>query len=150
MKETTNPDIRWQQRFANYKKALSQLRRFLEKDELNEMEIQGLIHAFEYTFELGWNCLKDYLQYQGVQPMVGARDALREAFASNVIDDGEGWIAMLVDRNQSSHSYNEETADAITANIRNSHIQLLWALKETLETFEETSRRPERKWCLSA
>lgn len=139
MKETTSPDIRWQQRFVNYKKALSQLRRFLEKDELNEMEVQGLIQAFEYTFELGWNCLKDYLQYQGVQPMVGARDAIREAFARDLIEDGEGWIAMLVDRNQSSHTYNEETADAITTNIRDSHIQLLWALKETLETFEETS-----------
>ena len=139
MKETTSPDIRWQQRFANYKKALSQLRRFLEKGELNEMEVQGLIQAFEYTFELGWNCLKDYLQYQGVQPRVGARDAIREAFARDLIEDGEGWIAMLVDRNQSNHTYNEETADAITTNIRNGHIQLFCALEKTLETFEETS-----------
>ena len=129
-------DIRWRQRFADYKKALSQLQRFMEKRDLNEMEKQGLIQAFEYTFELGWNTIKDYLQYQGVQNMIGARDAIREAFARGLVADGQGWMDMLIDRNQTSHSYNEETAEAIVMGIQNKHVSLLQALKDELEKCE--------------
>jgi nucleotidyltransferase substrate binding protein (TIGR01987 family) len=75
-----NKDIRWQQRFSNYLKALTQLNRYKEKDELNDMERQGLIKAFEFTFELAWNTLKDYLEHQGIQNLVGSRDAIRQAF----------------------------------------------------------------------
>jgi hypothetical protein len=57
-------DIRWEQRFSNFRKALSQLTRFIEKGDLSELEQQGLIKAFEYTFELAWNTMKDYLEYQ--------------------------------------------------------------------------------------
>ena len=57
-------DIRWQQRFANYKKALAQLKKFIDKGELSDLEKQGLVKAFEYTYELSWNTLKDYLFYQ--------------------------------------------------------------------------------------
>lgn len=60
-------DIRWQQRFASYQKALLQLTVFVEKDPLNELEKQGFIKAFEYTYELAWNLLRDYLRYQGNQ-----------------------------------------------------------------------------------
>ena len=60
-----NPDIRWQQRFSNYKKALAQLSQFIVKGNLSRLEEQGLIKAFEYTFELAWNVIKDYYEYQG-------------------------------------------------------------------------------------
>jgi len=129
-------DIRWRQRFANYKKAFAQLHRFIEKGELNEFEKQGLIQAFEYTFELGWNCLKDYLLYQGVQDIIGARDAIREAFSLGLIQDGQGWMNMLTDRNQTSHTYNEETAEAITTGIQEHHVALLKKLLERLEALE--------------
>jgi len=131
-----SPDIRWRQRFANYKKALSQLQRFIDKRDLNEIEKQGLIHGFENTFELGWNTIKDYLQYQGVQNMIGARNAIREAFARGLVADGQGWMDMLIDRNQTSHTYNEETAEAIVMGIQNKHVSLLQALKEELEKSE--------------
>jgi hypothetical protein len=86
-------DIRWQQRFSNYCKALERLEDFLEPPALNEREQQGLIKAFEYTYELAWN-------------------TLREAFRLGLIEQGEAWMLMLQDRNLTSHTYNRATADA--------------------------------------
>ena len=73
-------DIRWQQRFSNFQLALSQLETFFEPPELNEREQQGLIKAFEYTFELAWNSLRDLLRSRGNENLLGSRDTLREAF----------------------------------------------------------------------
>ena len=70
-------DIRWQQRFSNYQKALAQLERFIEPPALNEREQQGLIKAFEYSFELAWNTLRDLLRSQGNAMLLGSRDTLR-------------------------------------------------------------------------
>lgn len=76
-------DTRWEQRFANYQKALHQLRMAVKlsvERGLSDLEVQGMIQAFEYTQELAWNVMKDYLEYQGVFSIVGSRDAIREAF----------------------------------------------------------------------
>jgi nucleotidyltransferase substrate binding protein (TIGR01987 family) len=81
-----NKDIRWTQRFRNFNKAFSQLKKFIDKQELNELEKQGLIKAFEYTYELGWNTLKDYFEYQGNRNINGSRDAINEAFKLNLIN----------------------------------------------------------------
>lgn len=82
-------DIRWKQRFANYQKALAQLSKFVEKNNLNELEEQGVIKAFEYTYELAWNVMKDYYEYQGEKDIQGSRDAIRLAFKRGLIADGE-------------------------------------------------------------
>ncbi len=82
-------DIRWKQRFSNYKKALAQLSKFITKGELNELEEQGLIQSFEYTHELAWNLLRDYLFYQGNQNIHGSRDATRIAFSVGLIEDAD-------------------------------------------------------------
>jgi len=104
-------DVRWKQRFNNYSKALSQLEKFIVKGkELNELEEQGMIQAFEYTFELAWNLLKDYYEYQGVTNLQGSRDAFRLAFNRGLITDGEAWMKMIESRSKTSHTYNEETA----------------------------------------
>src|ERR1039457_1257422 len=118
-------DIRWQQRFKNYKKALGQLSLFVEKGKsLNKLEEQGLIKAFEYTYELAWNTLKDFLEYQsggrsGYNSinMYGSRDAITEAFKAGLIADGEAWMNMLKDRNRTVHTYNEPVADEIANSI---------------------------------
>ena len=55
-------DIRWQQRFNHFKKAMSQLTKFMQKTELNELEEQGLIQVFEYTHDLAWKTQKDFLE----------------------------------------------------------------------------------------
>jgi len=82
-------DMRWQQRFSNYKRALAQLEFFVEPPARNEREQQGLIKAFEYTFELAWNTLRDLLRSQVNTTLLGSRDTLREAFRLGLIDAGE-------------------------------------------------------------
>ena len=128
-----NKDIRWQQRFANYKKALSQLTKFIDKGELNELEEMGLIQAFEYTHELAWNLLKDYLQDQGTQNITGSKDAVRNAFKVGLIEDGETWMEMIQDRNRTSHTYNESTAKAIATNITSRYFALFVEFCDRME-----------------
>ncbi len=109
-------DIRWIQRFNNFRKAAKQLDEavFLGRSrELSKLEKQGVIQAFEYTYELAWNVLRDFLRWQGNPDITGSRDTIREAFSAGLIDDGESWMRMLVDRNRTSHTYNEETAEQI-------------------------------------
>ena len=72
-------DIRWVQRFRNFNKAFGQLKKFIDKKNLNELEEQGLIKSFEYTYELGWNTLKDYLECQGYNEINGSRDAIKRS-----------------------------------------------------------------------
>ena len=114
-------DIRWQQRFVNYTRALEQLERFFEPPALNEREQQGLIKAFEYTFELAWNTLRDLLRSQGNESLLGSRDTLREAFRLELIQDGESWMLMIQDRNFTSHTHNRTTAEVIAGDIRDSY-----------------------------
>ena len=129
-------DIRWQQRFSNYQKALQQLGRAIELSRqrpLSELEEQGLIQSFEYTYELAWNVLRDFLTFQGSQNIHGSRDTIREAFSSDLIEDGEGWMDMLKDRNRTSHTYNQETANEIIRNIVHRYYDLFVALLQKLE-----------------
>ena len=111
------PDIRWQQRFANFCLALDQLETFFEPPALNERERQGLIKAFEYCFELGWTTLRDLLLTEGNAGLIGSRDTLRLAFRMGLIDDGEGWLAMVQDRNLTSHTYNRSTAEQVSEQV---------------------------------
>jgi nucleotidyltransferase substrate binding protein (TIGR01987 family) len=132
-------DIRWLQRFANYRKALGQLEKFILKGELSELEEQGLIKAFEYTYELAWNTMKDYLDYQGILDVAGSRDTIREAFKINLIGDGEEWMNMLISRNLTSHSYNEKTADEIASAVINTYFALFKALEVKLKSLRPGS-----------
>lgn len=97
-------DIRWQQRFHHFKKALSQLTKFVQKGKLNELEEQGLIQAFEYTHELAWKVQRDFLAAQGVTEMFGSKNVAREAFKTGLIEDGEVWLQMIESRNLTSHT----------------------------------------------
>ena len=112
-----NQDIRWKQRFKNYQRALSQLAKFVQKENLNELEEQGLIQAFEYTHELAWKTLSDFLKDRGSSEIFGSKDATREAFNLGLISDGEIWMDMIRSRNLTSHTYNEEIAKEIVYNI---------------------------------
>lgn len=115
-----DPDIRWQQRLQSFGKAFARLAdgaRLAAERELSPLEKQGLIQAFEFTHELAWNVLKDYLESEGVQGVVGSKGATREAFKNGLIADGETWMDMIKSRNQTSHTYNEETANEITEAI---------------------------------
>ena len=106
---------------------------FLEPPSLNEREQQGLIKAFEYTFELGWNTLRDLLRSQGDTSLLGSRDTLREAFRLGLIENGEAWMLMIQDRNLTNHTYNRSTAEAIAAQIVDSYVPCFQQLRGRLE-----------------
>jgi nucleotidyltransferase substrate binding protein (TIGR01987 family) len=113
-------DVRWKQRFNNYLKALRTLTEAVElaeKRQLSNLEEQGMIQGFEFTHELAWNVLKDYLEETGVSGIIGSKGATREAFRNGLIDDGEAWMEMIKARNLSSHTYNPETAEEIVESI---------------------------------
>lgn len=110
-------DIRWIQRLDNYSKALRQLTRFIERGKLNELEQQGLIQSFEYTYELAWNTIKDFFETQGESGILGSRDAFRLAFKRGLIENGEIWMEMIKSRIQTSHTYNEDVAEDIAMRI---------------------------------
>ena len=136
---STNQDIRWLQRFANYEKALNQLQKFVDKGELSELEEQGLVKSFEYTYELAWNTIKDFLEYQGETEIFGSRDTIRKAFSIGLIEDGEGWMDMLASRNKTSHTYNEETAAEICRAILSQYHPLFIKLQHRLANLRTES-----------
>ena len=116
----TAKDIRWIQRFNNFEKAFAQLKgavELSEERELSKLEEQGLVQAFEFTHELAWNVLKDFLEAHGLKDMYGSRDATRQAFKAELIQNGEAWMKMIDSRNQTSHTYDETIAAKIVADI---------------------------------
>ena len=112
-------DVCWQQRFSNDQKALVQLETFAQPPALNEREQQGLIKAFETTYELAWNTLRDLLRSQGNAGLLGSRDTLREAFRLGLIE--------------ASHTYNRATADAIGQQVLNRYLPCFQQLRARLE-----------------
>jgi len=127
-----NSEVRWRQRFSNYKKAFEQLTKFIEKGNLNEFEKQGIIQCFEYTYELAWNTLKDFLEDQGYS-LIGPRAAITKAFEVGLIEDGHLWLKMLTNRNLSSHTYDEELTNEIVGFIYNSAYNLFSEIKNRLD-----------------
>jgi nucleotidyltransferase substrate binding protein (TIGR01987 family) len=116
----TSQDIRWVQRFSNYKKAmltLSEAADLAGTRALSNLEQQGLIQGFEFTHELAWNVLKDYLEEQGFVGIIGSKNATREAFKNALIADGEVWMDMIKARNLTSHTYNTGIAQKIATDI---------------------------------
>ncbi|WP_341879629.1 nucleotidyltransferase substrate binding protein [Synechococcus sp. UW140] len=107
-------DIRWIQRFDNFKRAfarLSEASELADQRDLSDLERQGLIQAFEFTHELAWNTFKDFLSARGSsQKLYGSKDATRAAFAAELIENGEAWMEMIKHRNESSHTYNNDVA----------------------------------------
>lgn len=119
-------NIRWVQRFNNYQKALKQLKEavdLMETRELSNLEKQGTIQAFEYTHELAWKTLKDFLKSRGNTEIYGSRDASREAFQLGLIEDGELWMQMIQSRNLTSHIYDESTAEEMIQLISKKYYQ---------------------------
>ncbi len=132
----TEPLPRWRLRLDNYRRALARLDEAVQlarQRPLSDLERQGLIQAFEFSFELAWNLLKDYLDYQGASLITGSRDAIREAFARGLIDAGEVWLGMLQDRNRTVHTYNEPVAAAIAERILQHYHPLFQQLSASME-----------------
>lgn len=136
---TENKDIRWMQRFDNYRKALRLLGQAVKivSQRVNEDEVvedllkEGLIQRFEYTHELAWKVMKDYAEYQGYTDIRGSRDAFRKAFEMEIITD-KRWMESIADRNLTSHNYDDETAEAIYEAVVNVYYPLFVQLESTM------------------
>lgn len=140
----SNQDIRWLRRFQNYQKALAQLTQAVDLSRqraLSKLEQQGLIHGFEYTHELAWNTLKDFLEARGAAAIFSSRDTTRAAFTAGLIDQGEVWMQMIQSRNQSTHTYNEEMMTQIVTAV----IQTYMAEFTKLQSKFEQLRSAESK-----
>jgi nucleotidyltransferase substrate binding protein (TIGR01987 family) len=132
--------IRWLQRFTHFVKALSQLKEAVELAQqrpLSRLEDQGMIQAFEFTHELAWNTLKDFLENRGVQDLYGSKDATRAAFKAGLIENGEAWMDMIQSRNLTSHTYEEATATQIASAIRNTYFAEFDTLRLKLEELKK-------------
>lgn len=127
---TDNQDIRWLQRFDNYKKAFSLLREVIEQNEdltqLSDLEKEGLIKRFEFTLELAWKTLKDKMQADGlVFDTISPKPVLKLAYQSQYIDNIDTWLKMVGDRNLMSHTYNSVTFDKVLLAIQQDYYQEL-------------------------
>lgn len=113
-------DVRWQQRLGSYLRAFRKLDEavvLVRERQLSDLERLGLVQAFEFTHELAWNLLKDYLTDQGIAGLIGSRDATRAAFRNALVTDGEAWMDMIQARNLTSHTYNEDVVQGVAADI---------------------------------
>lgn len=142
-------DIRWHQRFSNFTKALNKLTEAVEyietglkdnnfddknsNDVITDIIKEGLIQRFEYTHELAWNVMKDFLLEVGEIKTMGSKDATREAFKADLISDGDVWMEMIISRNNTSHTYNEEIAHEIYSKIIYNYYPEFLAFKAIME-----------------
>lgn len=128
-------DIRWKQRFHNLEKAFLFLEKATQQKSWNELEAAGMVQSFEFTFELTWKTLKDYLTDQAFL-VQSPRETIKQAFQSNYLKDGHVWMEMLEQRNLLTHTYNEEQAKAATKLICDTYFpalrQVYQFLKEQL------------------
>ena len=128
----SNKDIRWIQRFQNFDRAFLLLRSALEErglEQMSELEKEGLIQRFEYSYELAWKTMKDYLEEQGtiINP-VTPRNVIKEAFSAQIIADGQVWVDMMLHRNLLAHTYDfskvKEVLDAVVERYLDAQEQL--------------------------
>ena len=148
---TSEKDIRWKQRFSNFNKAFKKLseaivyvKKDLDEQEndinndnteeiLDEILKEGLIQRFEYTHELAWNVMKDFLSDIGEIKIYGSKDATKEAFKAELIENGDVWMEMIKSRNKTSHTYNQETADEIYIKILNEYHSAFLTFQQVME-----------------
>ncbi|SDB56995.1 nucleotidyltransferase substrate binding protein, HI0074 family [Desulfonatronum thiosulfatophilum] len=137
-------DVRWVQRLAHFRKALIQLGEGVElarQRPLSRLEEQGLIQAFEFTHELAWNTLKDFLESRGTVRIYGSKDATREAFKRGLIENGEIWMKMIKSRNLSSHTYSESLAKKIAAEITAEYYPEFLLMQQSLDHVHRDDRQ---------
>jgi len=130
-------DIRWKQRFQNYLKALGQLLSALDQyDETAEALIkEGILQRFEFTHELAWKVMKDYLEYEGHQGLTGSRSASRLAFSLGLVDDGQVWMDMIESRNRTVHTYDERILEQEFAKVQNNYAPALKKFAQKMREF---------------
>lgn len=124
---------RFEERKQDYSNAVDRLKEGLQEEE-SMLAIDGILHRFEFTFELAWKTLKDYLEYMGLTEKTGSpREVIQSGFKQGIIEDGEMWIKMMLARNSLAHLYDEEESRKIYKNIKEEYIVLLQNIREKFE-----------------
>lgn len=126
-----NADIRWKQRFQNFEKAYLFLKQATERSSLDDLQAAGLIQSFEFTFELAWKTLKDYLESMGTTCRF-PREVIKQAFQTELLQDGTLWLEMLEKRNELTHTYDEAHVKKSVDLIRNQYFPALKQVYEAL------------------
>lgn len=122
-----------EERYGNYKNALERLKEAM-LEEPTAIIIDGTIQRYEFTFELAWKIMKDYLEYNGfVDGLSSPRNIIQLAFQNKIIKNGDIWIQMMLDRNLLSHLYDEEKSREIYNNIKNKYLEQFELLKRYLQ-----------------
>lgn len=120
----------------NFFNALCRLKEGVSENINKDIVIDGILHRYEFTFELAWKCMKDCLEYQGiVENIESPREIIKLSFKHGIIEDGEKWIKMMLDRNTLSHLYDEETSRNVYLNIKNEYIREFELLQEKLKFY---------------
>ena len=125
-------DIRWKQRFENFNNVYILLEKYSKEQNLSELEQAGIIQFFEVTFELAWKVLKDYLEKDGFI-VKSPREAIKQAFQNDLINDGHIWIEALANRNLTNHTYDSELANKIVQEIVNRYFPEIKIMHDKLE-----------------
>lgn len=116
-----------------FRKAYLKLQEFIKNDDKTEISQAGIIHAFEYTFELWWKAVQRYVEYNGTVDQYGPSATIKNAFQYGLLEDGQIWMDMLRDRNLTAHTYKEDIAKEIYERIITTHIK---ALEQFAEDFD--------------
>lgn len=120
---------RFKERFEDYVKALNKLKEAMLESP-TDIIIDGTLQRYEFTFELAWKTMKDYLEYNGYSDNIASpRAIIQLAYQAKVIKNGNTWINMMLDRNVLSHLYDEEKSREIYDNIKKSYIDEFEKLK---------------------
>lgn len=128
---------RWRYRFDNFSKAYQLLREASCSDngDLTLLEQEGLVQRFEYTWELAWKTLKDYLESQGIiLEVITPAHIIRAALEANLIDSGDLWMEALDTRNKMSHTYDQGRFYDAVDKIKNRYLELFTRLFNRLQT----------------
>ena len=131
--------ISWRWQLNNYTLALQRLGDAVElagMRPLSLLEQLGVIRIFECSHELAWHVLKDYFSWQGNSAITGSRDVTREAYSKGLLDDGEAWMSMIKSRNLSSHTYNQNVADAIADAVVSQYYPLMRVFEQRMRALE--------------
>lgn len=123
---------RFEERLEDLTNATNRLNEALQEED-TDLAVDGVLHRFEFTFELAWKTMKDYLEYQGLIDKTGSpRGVIQEAFSNGIIENGQVWIDMMLARNTLSHLYDEETSREIYDDIKNLYISEINKLVDKL------------------
>jgi len=123
---------RYEERRNDLNNAIKSLFEGLEL-EADELRIDGILQRFEFTFELAWKCIKDYMEMQGIVSSIGSpREIIQLAFKHNIISDGEKWIEMMISRNSLSHMYDKSISREIYEKIKNEYMCLFEELQNRI------------------